>query len=116
MPKPKQIGNLTTPIKLKKRIKTIVSGAPEYTYIDATDPVIFCSFKTYGGTESVVNGLISIDNTASLVTWYRPDIKASDRIELLQDGSLWEIIGEPENVEMRNQTLMFKVRKVTGGA
>lgn len=114
--RPKEADQMTTSVKLKKKVKTIVSGAPEITYIDATDPVLSCNFKTYGGTESVNNGLITNVSTASIVTWYRPDIKSSDRIELLQDGSIWEIIGDPENIEMRNQILIFKVQKITGGA
>ncbi|XCH78852.1 MAG: head-tail adaptor protein [Candidatus Dehalobacter alkaniphilus] len=115
--KPKEAANMTTPVKLQKRVTTKVSGAPEYSYVDvATDPILFCSFKTYGGTESTNNNLLTIVNTANVVTWYRPDITASNRIVLLQDGSSWEIIGEPENIEMRNQILMFKVRKISGGA
>lgn len=115
--KPKEANNMTTPAKLQIRNKTIVSGAKEFNYVDApSDPQFFCSFKTYGGTESINNGLITIENTATVVTWFRPDIKANCRIVLLQDNSVWDIISDPENIEMRNQYLMFKVRKVTGGA
>ena len=113
---PKEAAAMTTAVKLQKRNSTIVSGAPEISYVDADDPIINCSFKTYGGTESVNNGLLTIINTANIVTWYRPDITAACRIILLQDNSVWEIIGEPENIEMRNQILQFKVRKVAGGA
>lgn len=116
MYKPKEASSLTTPVKLQVRVETMVSGAKEFSYTDATDPVLFCSFKTFGGTESVNNGMLTIVNTADIVAWYRPDIKASCRIILLQDNSAWEIIGEPENIEMRNQIMKFKVRKVTGGA
>ena len=116
MYKPKEASSLTTPVKLQVRVKTIVSGAAEISYIDATDPIMFCSFKTFGGTESVNDGLLTIINTADIVSWYRPDITASSRIILLQDNSVWEVIGEPENIEMRNQIVKFKVRKVSGGA
>lgn len=113
---PKEAAAMTTAVKLQKRVTTKVSGAPEISYVDADDPILSCSFKTYGGTESVNNGLLTIINTANIVTWYRPDITAACRIILLQDNSVWEIIGEPENIEMRNQILQFKVKKVTGGA
>lgn len=116
MYKPAGVGAFTTAVKLQKRIATKVSGALEFTYEDASDPILNCNFKTYGGTESVVNGSHVILNTATLVTWYRQDIQAADRIFLLQDQSLWEVIGEPENIDMRNQYLIVKIRKISGGA
>lgn len=116
MYKPTGVGAFTTAVKLQKRIATKVSGALEFTYEDASDPILNCSFKTYGGTESTVNGILVILNTATLVTWYRQDIQAADRIHLLQDQSLWEVIGEPENIDMRNQYLILKIRKISGGA
>ena len=47
--------------------------------------------------------------------WYRPDIKGNCRIAR-EDGATYDIIGEPENISMRNQFLKFKVRRVKGGA
>jgi len=114
--KPAGVGSFTTAVKLQKRIATKVSGALEFSYEDATDSILNCSFKTYGGTESIVNGSLVLLNTATLVTWYRQDIQAADRILLIQDNSVWEVIGEPENIDMRNQYLILKVRKLSGGA
>lgn len=107
---------MNTPVKLQNRVITKVSGAKEISYQDATDSMMFCSFKTYGGTETVINGVLAIENTASVLTWYRPDIKSSDRIVLLNNNTIWDIISDPENIDQRNQFLRFKVRKVTGGA
>ena len=114
--KPAGVGSFTTAVKLQKRNTTKVSGALEFTFEDAADPILNCSFKTYGGTESIVNGSLVILNTATLVTWYRQDIQAADRVLLLQDNSVWEVLGEPENIDMRNQYLILKVRKISGGA
>jgi hypothetical protein len=116
MYRPKEANHLNTPIRLEKRITTIVSGAPEFNYEDAQDEVILCSFKTYGGTDSISNGSLVILNTATIVTWYRQDIQGTDRIILLHDNSIWEVIGEPAKVDMLNQFLIFKVQKVSGGA
>lgn len=116
MYKPAGVGAFATAVKLQKRIATKVSGALEFTYEDASDPILNCNFKTYGGTETVVNGSLVILNTATLVTWYRQDIQAADRILLLQDNSVWEVLGEPENIDMRNQYLILKIRKISGGA
>ena len=75
-----------------------------------------CSFKTYGGTETTNNDLYTVVDTANIETWYRPDIKADCRIKVLATGQIYEIIGNPENINMRNQFVKFKVRAVEGGA
>jgi len=75
-----------------------------------------CSFKTYGGTETTTNDLYTVIDTAIIETWYRPDIKADCRIKLWATGQVYEIIGKPENIDMRNQFVKFKVRAVEGGA
>ena len=42
--------------------------------------MFFGSFKSYGGTEREVNGIYSVDDTAWIETWYRPDIRSDCRI------------------------------------
>lgn len=78
--------------------------------------LFFGSFKTYGGTERDVNGLYSIENTAVIETWYRPDITSKCRVGVPQTGEIYEILGEPENIELRNQYLRLKIMQVKGGA
>lgn len=77
--------------------------------------VIYCSFKTFGGTENTENGLYSLIDTATIETWFRPDIK-SDCLLKDTDGKTYEIIGIPENINKRNQFLKFKIKSVRGGA
>ena len=77
---------------------------------------IFGSFKTYGGTEKIVDGLYSISDTAVVETWYRPDITSDCVIVLADTGAKFEIINEPENINQRNQFLRFKVQRYKGGA
>lgn len=103
---------------------TNVSGVnkPTYPTIEAAladqqhQYLFFGSFKTYGGTERDVNGVYSIIDTANIETWYRPDITSECRVARANDGAIFEIINEPENINMRNQFLKFKVRRVKGGA
>lgn len=76
--------------------------------------LIYISFKTFGGTETNVNGAISVKNTAQVETWYRTDIKADCRL-VIEDVP-YEILGTPENINMNNQCLVFKVKAVKGGA
>ena len=97
---------------------TRVKGVLVNTYAEPSkDNLIFCSFKTYGGTEVTSNGVVSIEDTAIIETWYRPDIKANCRVCMAdQPEEVYEIIGTPENINKRNQFLKFKVQRVAGGA
>ena len=75
-----------------------------------------CSFKTFTGTEVTENDMYTVLDTATVETWYRPDIKADCRIKILVTGATYEIIGKPENINMRNQFLKFRVQGIEGGA
>lgn len=104
----------TVLIVLKPTI-TKVAGVVKKTLpnLDQGFP-IHSSFKTYGGTEKTVDGIIVIDDTADVETWYRPDI-TSDCVVVTQSGAKYEIINEPENIDQRNQFLKFRVRRYKGG-
>jgi len=82
---------------------------------EAALPIIFANVKSYGGTETVKNDLLVIEDTVVVTTWHRPDITADCRIRILPGGALYEIMGAPENWEMRNQDATFKARRVRGG-
>lgn len=90
-----------------------VKGVLTKVYPD-TGETIFCNVRTFGGTERVVNGTLVLENTATVETWFRPDIKADCR--LLINGQPYEIMGDPENVNMRNQYLICKTKAIKGGA
>lgn len=96
--------------KLQVPVCKTVKGVKSKQY--ETEEDIFISFRTFGGTETVSNGMAAVENTAVVETWYRPDIKADCR--LMIGGTLYEIMGTPENINMRNQFLKFKVRAVKG--
>lgn len=105
----------STAIELFIPTETTSKGVVVKSY-PKTGEIINCSFKTYGGTETTVNDVYSVVDTAVIETWYRPDIKADCKIKVLQTGSEYEIINQPENIDLRNQFLKFKVRAVKGGA
>lgn len=107
----------TTPLMLLIPERKTVKGVPKNIYPEISEGIRFNgSFKTYGGTETEQNGLYSVLDTANVETWYRPDIKGDCRVVLLQTGAVYEIIGEPENLNMRGQYMKFKVQRVKGGA
>lgn len=94
-----------------------VMGVSKKTFPAVSDGTLFFgSFKTYGGTEHEVNGLLSVEDTATVETWYRPDITSGCRVAIAGTNAVYEIVGEPENIEMRNQFLKFKVSRIKGGA
>lgn len=95
--------------------KTTEKGSTKNKYPETGD-VIFASFRTFGGTEKIVDNVLSIENTAVVETWYRPDIKSDCALKMIDNGIVYEIIGTPENINMRNQYLKFKVRAIKGGA
>ena len=114
MYRPTAANQMTTAMQLQIPKNTTVYGVAKKTYTDGD--IINCNFKTFGGTESVSNDILSVIDTAQITCWYRPDIKSDCRLKRLTDGAVYEILGEPENLEQRNQILSFKIRRVKGGA
>jgi hypothetical protein len=119
--RPSEAAQMTTPLRLQQPTNAVSYGVNKKTFTNVNG-VIMANFKTYGGTEKTDNGVLSVEDTAQVVCWYRPDIKSDCRVVLL-DGSedtdnakCYEILGEPENIEQRNMFLKFKVRRIKGGA
>ena len=107
----------TIPLLLLIPTYATVSGVPTKTFPKVSEGVLFYgNFKTYGGTERDINGLYSIEDTAVIETWYRPDITSDCRICVPSTGAIYEIWHQPENIAMRNQFLKFKVKRIKGGA
>ena len=100
----------------KKEYPTIEEALAIKDKNDNSINLFFGSFKSYGRTEKIVNGIYSIEDTANIETWYRPDISSNCRIARTNDGAIFDFINEPENINMRNQFLKFKVKRVKGGA
>lgn len=99
---------------------------PEYKYVTGVQtkvwpniescPVFFGSFKTYGGTEIESNGILVIEDTAVIETWYNPEITSVARIYLIDKDRYYEIIGTPEDIDERHQFMKMKVKRISGGA
>jgi hypothetical protein len=115
MYRPIEAAQMTTPMRLQTPTSDKTLGVSKKTWADVSG-VLRVNMKSYGGTETTINGVLSVEDTAQIVCWYRPDIRSDCRLVRLTDGAVYEVIGEPENIEMRNQFLKFKVRRVAGGA
>ena len=85
----KPSGPFVTPVILLTPTYMTVKGVRKKVY-PADGPIINCCFKTSGGTEKNINDVYS--------------------------GAVYEVMNEPENIDMRNQYCKFKVRRVKGGA
>lgn len=99
---------LFIPIEVEKK------GSTKKVYPDEGQ-LIYCTFRTFGGTEKISNDVLTVEDTAIIETWFRPDIKADCILKNL-DGQKYEILGTPENINMRNQYLRFKIKAIRGGA
>ena len=110
---PQELKHLNVKFKLIKLKTEKVLGADKITEEEEIGE-FFANFKTYGGTEREVNGKYVIEDTAHITTFYRPDITSDCRLIREIDGAKFEILNEPENIEMRNVALKFKVRRLKG--
>ena len=106
----------TIPLLLLQPIYSKVQGVTTKSFPEPNEGILFYgSFKTYGGTERNINGIFQIEDTAVIECFYRPDIKSECRIVVPQTGAIYEVFHEPENINMRNQFLRFKVKRIKGG-
>lgn len=96
---------------LRREMQT-VNGMKKEVFIPAE--IFYCSAKSYGGTEKVVNDILVIEDTWQIETWFSPDLKRGDRIKFLDDNSEYEIIATPENINRRGQYMRFKVVRIGG--
>ena len=109
----KPSGPFTVPMIVRAPSYTKSGGVRQKTFSDGFR--IFGTFRTFGGTDSNVNGVYSVIDTAEIETWFRPDITSACQIELM-NGDKYEVIGEPENIGQRNRFLKFKGQRDKGGA
>lgn len=116
----KQKAPYNVPMKILIPAWKMVNGVRKKVFPsvdDASDDLIFFgSFRTFGGTETNANGVYSVEKTATIETWFRPDIQSDCRIALLESKDIYEIQGDPENIDMRNRILVLKVKAIGGRA
>lgn len=109
-----------TPIYLLNPTYKSVKGVPRETWPEISalgdDDLIFGNFRTFGGTDVINNDLYVVQATGTIDTWYRPDIRSNSRLYFIETGVTYEILGDPEDIDMRHQYLKIKVRKIGGGA
>lgn len=100
----------TTPCRVLTPTTTKINGVVTKTYIEGK--VFFASVKAYGGTETTINNVYVIQDTLSIETFYRTDIKGDCQLELLDDNSKWEILNTPEQIDREKKIMTFKVKRI----
>ena len=91
-----------------------VNGVNTKVFTEAAK--IFCSFRAFGGTEKIIDDLIVVEDTAIIETYYNKLITNDCKIKLLDNGSEWDIISSPEDIDKKHLYLKFKVRRTKGNA
>jgi hypothetical protein len=95
-----------------KRKTEKINGVNQETFTESG--MFYCSAKSYGGTERIVNDVFVIEDTWQIDTWYNPAFGKGDRIRFLDDGSEFELLASPENINRRGQYMRFKVSRIGG--
>ena len=112
MYKPANIREFVTPAVHKKATEKTIDNQPIKVYTEAG--TVRGKFKQKGTAETTANGLTLINEKTTFITWYKADFKAADILTI--NGVDFEIIGTPENVEMRNRYSVITLERIGGGA
>ena len=112
MYKPANIREFTTQAVHKKATKNKVNGRTVKTYKEVG--TVRGKFKQKGTAETNANGLTLINEKTTFTTWYKADLAAADILTI--NGVDFEIIGTPENVEMRSRYAVITLERIGGGA
>lgn len=80
-----------------------------------TGIAVGCRWEVQPSEERKVNGIVSVIERAKITARMRPAITADCRLKR-EDGTLWKIIGVPENTGLSDRWQVFIVRRISGGA
>ena len=112
MYKPAKISEFVTPAVHKKPTYSEVNGRQVKEF--AVVGNLRGKFKQKGTSEMNANGLIVVNDKTSFITWWKTDFEAKDIITI--GGVDYQVIGTPENVEMRGRYAILNLEKISGGA
>ncbi len=112
MYKPANIREFVTPAIHKKAFEVVINGRSTKTFEVVGN--YRGKFKQKGSVEKLTNGLTIVVTTTTYTTWFNSTLEPSDILTI--NGVDYEIIGEPENVEMRGRYTILNLEKISGGA
>ena len=112
MYKPANIREFVTIATHKKPTSATVNGRTQKTFTEAG--TVRGKFKQKGTAETNANGLTVVSQKTTFTTWFKADFAAADILTI--NGVDFEIIGAPENVEMRGRYAVLTLERISGGA
>jgi hypothetical protein len=104
---------MVTPVMLQIPTESVVKGVVKKDYADGDRFNV--SWKSKGGTETLVNGVLVVQDTVEICCWFNPKIQTNCRIKNLVTGLVYEIYTPVENVDSRSQFAKFKIKNISGG-
>ena len=112
MYKPANIREFVTPAVHKKATSETINGRTVKTHTEVG--TVRGKFKQKGTAETNANGLTVINEKTTFITWFKADFAAADILTI--GGVDYEILGNPENVEMRSRYSVITLERIGGGA
>lgn len=109
-----ELYELPVVIQLLIPTTTVVLGAPQKVYPES-GAEIDCAWEGMTPDERKVNGLVSVVDRAKITIRTRSEVAANCAVKCA-DGSVWEIIGSPEDTGLSDRWSVFYVRRISGGA
>lgn len=110
--KPAKIRDFNTLAIHKKPTTETVNGRTRQTYIENGN--LKGLFKLKGTSEINANGVLVVNDKTSFITWWKTDLASGDILNIR--GVDYQIIGTPENVELRGRYAIINLEKIGGGA
>lgn len=112
MYKPANIREFVTQAVHKKPTTQIINGHDQKTYTAVE--TIKGKFKQKTTSELNANGLVIVEDKVTYTTWWSNNLEAHDVLTI--NNIDYEIVGQPENVEMRSRYAVLSLRLIKGGA
>ena len=113
LPYNSELANMVTPVQLQIPKERVIKGVVKKDYTDGE--TFNVSWKSKGGTETQVNGVVMVQDTVEICCWFNPNIQTNCRIKNLMTGLVYEIYTPVENVDSRSQFAKFKAKNISGG-
>lgn len=112
MYRPAKISQFTTTAIQKRTETQLVNGRTTKKVVAIAN--IRGAFKQKSTGESVINGARAVTENTTFTTWWKDDFKAGDILEI--NGIEFQVVGNPENVEMRSRYAVLTLSRIGGGA
>ena len=112
MYKPANLREFVTLAVHKKPTTQIINGHNQKTYYVVGN--IKGKFKQKSTSQLNANGLVIVEDKVTYTTWWNNNFEAQDILTI--NNNDYEILGQPENVEMRSRYAVLNLVLIKGGA